>query len=339
LLDLTEEELSDYTKKNNLPAFRAKQIRKWIFEGALFDEMTNLPISLRDSLSKISHTGLLKIEQKLQSELDETCKYLFNLGDGNMIESVLMKYKYGYSVCISSQAGCRMMCSFCASSKLGFSRNLSVGEMLSQIITINKDKNIRIGNVVIMGIGEPMDNYDNVIKFLHEAQNPTGLGISYRRISLSTCGVVPGIEKLMIEDLPITLSVSLHSPFNEQRSQMMPINNKYDIAQLIGACKRYIQKTGRRITFEYAMIAGVNDTPSHAMHIMELIQGMLCHVNLIPVNSVKGIDYTRSSKKDLEIFTNILQGKGIEVTVRRELGRDIAAACGQLRRQSKEESV
>lgn len=340
LLDCSAQELNGFVKEHGLPAFRGTQIRKWLYTGVTsFEEMSDLPKDMRAWLDQYCSTGLPKIKRLLKSSLDGTCKYLFDLGDGNFIESVLMKYKYGYSACISSQVGCKMQCSFCASTGAGFVRNLTAGEMLGQIIAINKDRDIRIGHVVIMGVGEPMDNYDNVIAFLHEAQSESGLGIGYRHISLSTCGVVPGIYKLEEEKLPITLSVSLHSPFDAQRSQMMPVNRRYPIAELITACKKYLEATGRRITFEYAMIAGINDTREHAKALCDLLRGMLCHVNLIPVNKVAGNGYTRSEQKEIENFMRILQENGIEVTMRRELGRDISAACGQLRRTAQERAT
>lgn len=337
LLDYSAQELNHFVKEHGLPAFRGTQIRKWLYTGvSAFEEMSDLPKDLRIWLDRDCSTGLPKIKRLLKSALDGTCKYLFDLGDGNFIESVLMKYKYGYSACISSQIGCKMQCSFCASSGVGFVRNLTVGEMLGQIIAINRDRNIRIGHVVIMGVGEPLDNYENVIAFLREAQSESGLGIGYRHIALSTCGIVPGINRLAEEKLPITLSVSLHSPFDEQRSRMMPVNRRYPLAELIEACKGYLALTGRRITFEYAMIAGINDTQEHAKALCGLLRGMLCHVNLIPVNKVSGTGYARSEQKQINHFMGILQDNGIEVTMRRELGRDISAACGQLRRTAQE---
>jgi len=333
LLDLSQNQLEEFIKQLQQPSFRAKQISKWLYSGVVdFEEMTNLPASLREQLSKQAITGLLKIQDCRISEIDETRKYVFELCDGNIIESVLMKYKYGYSVCVSSQVGCKMGCSFCASTGAGFSRNLTAGEIIGQILTINRDANVKIGNIVIMGIGEPLDNYDNIINFLKKAQSPEGLGISYRRIALSTCGLVPGILKLNKEDLPITLSISLHSPFDEERSEMMPVNRTYSIDKLLEACNIYTSGTNRRITFEYAMISGVNDTLRHATELAKLIEGMLCHVNLIPINKVVGNNYKRSSKEQVENFSLVLNKSGIEVTVRRELGRDINAACGQLRR-------
>ncbi len=334
LLDLNYEELQAFTTENGLPKFRAKQINEWLCRGVYdFDEMTNLPADLRLRLSEIAYTGLPVVVNCLRSEIDETAKFLFRLSDGCIIESVLMKYKYGYSACISTQAGCKMGCKFCASSDIPFSRSLTSGEILGQLIAINRHENIRIGHVVLMGIGEPLDNYDNVVKFLHTVTSENSLDISARKISLSTCGLVPGIIKLAEEALPVTLSVSLHNPFDEERSEIMPVNRKYSLDNLFDSCRIYIDKTGRRITFEYAMIVGVSDTEKHAAELCKRLKGMLCHVNLIPVNSVEGRSYSRSSKKSIENFSAFLEKRGISVTVRRELGRDINAACGQLRKQ------
>lgn len=338
LLDFTARELNLFMKEHGVPAFRGTQIRKWIYQGVeSFDQMTDIPKDLREWLDQYFSTGALKIKRLLKSSMDGTCKFLFDLGDGNYIESVLMKYSYGYSLCISSQVGCRMGCRFCASTGVGHVRNLTAGEMLGQVITVNRERGIRIGHVVIMGVGEPMDNYDNVVKFLREAQAPDGLGISFRHLSLSTCGVVPGIYKLAEEKMPITLAISLHSPFNDQRSEIMPINRKYPLEELIEACKAYIQSGGRRITFEYAMIASVNDTKEHAEALCKLLKGIQSHVNLIPMNNIPGSEFSRSKPEDVERFTKILTDRGIEVTVRRELGRDISAACGQLRRSETKE--
>ena len=334
LLDLDFEELQRFTAEAGLPKFRAKQINEWLCKGVYgFDEMTNLSADLRELLSLSAFTGLPEVVSCLRSRIDGTAKFLFRLYDGFLIESVLMKYKYGYSVCISTQAGCKMGCKFCASSDIPFSRSLTSGEILGQIIAINRHENIRIGHVVLMGIGEPLDNYDNVVKFLHTVTSADSLEISARKISLSTCGIVPGILKLAEEKLPVTLSVSLHNPFDEERSEIMPVNRKYSLDNLFDACKIYIEKTGRRITFEYAMIVGVSDSDKHALELCRRLKGMLCHVNLIPVNSVEGKDYSRSSRKSIENFGAILEKHGVSVTVRRELGRDINAACGQLRKQ------
>lgn len=331
LLDYTLDELKEYVSGLGLPKYRAAQIRSNIYKGVFeFSKMTDLPVETREKLDNVACTGRLEIVRKLESNIDGTKKYLFDLGDGNVIESVLMKYKYGYSACISSQVGCKMGCRFCASTGLSFERNLTSGEMLSQILTMQSDAGVRVGNVVIMGIGEPLDNYDNVVKFIKEAGD--GLGISLRKISLSTCGLIPGIERLADENLPVTLSVSLHSPYDGERKEMMPVNIKYPIDQLMDACRKYVEKTGRRITFEYAMISGVNDTKAHAEDLVRLVKGMLCHVNLIPVNKIETSRYERSRDENIRKFEKILSLSGISVTVRRELGPDIEAACGQLRR-------
>ena len=334
LMDFSQEELSEYIVKMGLPKFRAKQIYEWIIRGVKdFDEMTNLSKDLREKLKEDAYTGYLGIHTKLVSQIDGTVKYIFELGDGNIIESVLMEYKHGTTICISTQVGCKMGCKFCASALLGFERNLSVGEMLGQIITAQSNSGKKISNVVLMGIGEPLDNYENVIKFLKEANSECGLGIGARHFSLSTSGLVPAIYDLIDEKFPLTLSVSLHASADEERSSIMPVNKKYPIAELIEACKIYIKKTGRRITFEYALISGINDTPEKAKELGKLLKGMICHVNLIPVNTVEGTGFIRSGKKTADKFVSVLAAYGIEATVRRALGKDIEAACGQLRRK------
>ena len=333
LMDFTYEELESWMLAQELPKFRAKQVYDWVQKGvASIDEMTNLSKELRQNLAAKAHTGYLHVRAKMVSKLDGTIKYLLQLQDGNIVECVLMEYKHGTSICISTQVGCKMGCTFCASAILGFRRNLSAGEMLGEIITAAKDSGKTISNVVLMGIGEPLDNYDNVIKFLKMANDPRGLNIGGRHFSLSTSGIVPRIYDLMEENLQLTLAISLHSTNDADRSRIMPINKTYSIDKLLEACKIYISKTRRRITFEYAMIAGVNDTVAHAHELGQLLKGMLCHVNLIPVNSVEGTGYKRSNRKDIEIFVTILGKYGVEATVRRELGSDIEAACGQLRR-------
>jgi 23S rRNA (adenine2503-C2)-methyltransferase len=301
--------------------------------------MTNLSKQLRQELAAVSKISRIKLVNKLQSNIDSTAKYLFELEDGNIIESVLMEYKHGFTACISSQAGCRMGCKFCASTGANFSRNLTAGEMLDQIMTMQEDSGNRIGHVVLMGIGEPLDNYDNVINFLRIVNHPEGLMIGLRNISLSTCGIVPKILQLAKENLPITLSVSLHSAKDDKRSAMMPVNKSFSIDKLISACKIYTESTKRRITFEYAMISGENDSEHDAKELSALLKGMLCHVNLIPVNTVKGNGYIKSSRAQIENFKNILESRGIETTVRRELGSDIDAACGQLRRNRLESNI
>ena len=334
LLDYSLEELKSVIKAENLPAFRAEQIYKWIYQGKDFDEMSNIPKEMRLSLGEKFYSGKLKIFKKLTSKLDGTIKYLFDTGDGNLIESVLMKYKYGYTACISSQVGCKMGCTFCASAKCGFVRDLTPGECLGQIIGMNADNDITITRVVIMGIGEPLDNYDNIIKFLHLINSKDGLNISYRNISLSTCGLTDKIVKLAEEDLPITLCISLHNPIDEQRSLIMPVNRKYALDKLLDACNIYRLRTNRRITFEYALIKGVNDSKEHAARLVRLIRGILCHVNLIPVNEVSDTGYVTVDKEAVERFKGLLEKDGVNVTIRRSLGRDIEAACGQLRRSA-----
>lgn len=333
LMDFTYEELESYLISQGLPKFRAKQVYEWVHKGTeSIEDMTNLSKDLRQKLAEKAHTGYLKVRAKLVSKIDGTIKYLFQLRDGNIVECVLMEYKHGTSICISTQVGCKMGCTFCASAVLGFRRNLTAGEMLGEIITASKDSGRTISNVVLMGIGEPLDNYDNVIKFLKMANDPRGLNIGGRHFSLSTSGIVPRIYDLMEENLQLTLAISLHSTNDEDRSRIMPVNKVYSIDKLLEACKIYISKTRRRITFEYAMIAGVNDTVAHARELGQLLKGMLCHVNLIPVNSVEGTGYQRSNRKEIETFVAILGKYGVEATVRRELGSDIEAACGQLRR-------
>ena len=336
LLDYNKEEIEELVKSLGQPKFRAAQLWNWLYKGAEFEEMTNLPETFRRELKEHFTTGRLGIRTKLQSSEDETVKYLFSLGDGNFVESVLMKYKYGYSACVSTQVGCKMGCTFCASTQAGFIRNLTAGEILGQIITMNSDAHIRIGHIVMMGIGEPLDNYENVIEFMKKAQSEEGLGISYRNLSLSTCGLAEQVIRLSEERLPITLSVSLHSPFDSQRSEMIPVNRKYPLDKLFDACNIYILNTGRRITYEYALIEGVNDSEEHAAQLVSLLKGKLCHVNLIPVNKVAGTGYEKASKKNISAFQEILVDSGINATVRRTLGQDIEAACWQLRRAADE---
>ncbi len=333
LMDMTIEELEQMLKELGQQRFRAKQIFKWVNSGIKsIDDMTNISKQLRQELSAVSKISRIKLVRKLTSKIDATAKYLFELEDGNIIESVLMEYKYGFTACISSQAGCKMGCTFCASTGANFSRNLTAGEMLDQIMTMQQDSGNRIGHVVLMGIGEPLDNYDNVIKFLRIVNHPEGLMIGFRNISLSTCGIVPKILQLSEENIPITLSISLHSARDDKRSEMMPINRAFCIDKLISACKIYTERTKRRISFEYAMISGENDSEQDAKELAGLLKGMLSHVNLIPVNTVQGNGYKKSSRIQIDKFKNIMESRGIETTVRRELGSDINAACGQLRK-------
>ncbi len=331
--DLDLKAWQDWTRENQLPAYRAAQIHQWIARGVeAVDEMTNLSRDLRAQLAGEFYIPGLQLEHKLISKIDETAKYIFRLSDGNMIESVLMKYRYGQTVCISSQAGCRQGCTFCASTGAGFGRNLSHGEMLAQVARIASDSGGRIGHVVIMGIGEPLDNYDNLIAFLKRANDSQGLNISMRHISVSTCGLVPEMLKFTDEGLPVTLSISLHAPNDLIRRQLMPIARRYDLDQLLAACRRHTDVTGRRISFEYSLFSGINDQPEHAAELAARLKGMLCHVNLIPANEFDGGAHRQSSQQAVRDFLERLTRAGINATVRRELGSDIMAACGQLRR-------
>ncbi|MGN1123212.1 MAG: 23S rRNA (adenine(2503)-C(2))-methyltransferase RlmN [Eubacterium sp.] len=330
---LTFEQLNTELESMSLQKFRSKQIFQWLHEYGCtsFDEMTNLSKQLREELSKRYYISSCEIEEKYVSRLDGTVKYLFRLCDGEFIESVIMKYKYGYTICVSSQVGCKMGCTFCASTLAGVKRNLTAGEIESQLHTTQKDLGIKISNIVLMGIGEPLDNFDNVIAFLHNVNNENGLNISMRNITLSTCGIVPKIYELMRLDLQLTLTISLHAPNDEIRSRTMPVNNKYPIGDIISACKEYGEKTGRRVSFEYTLIKGVNDSFYHAKELALLLDGMMCHVNLIPVNKVEERGNTATSKEDIIKFCNVLKKSGINATIRRTLGSDINASCGQLR--------
>ncbi len=333
LPDMDIKELEEFLKGLGQQKFRAKQVFSWIARGAKdFDEMTDLSKQLREELKLYAGVSGLNIRRKLVSAVDGTAKYLFELQDGNIIESVLMEYMHGFTACISSQIGCKMGCSFCASTIAGFRRDLTAGEMLEQILAIQRDTGVKIGNVVIMGIGEPFDNYDNVIKFLRLANDPEGLNIGQRHMTVSTCGLVPKILQFADENTQVNLAISLHAPNDEIRAGIMPIGRKYGIDKIIEACKIYTEKTKRRITFEYALIEGVNDSPENAAELASRLRGMLCHVNLIPVNTVNGTGYRQSGRRHIEEFSGLLQKRGIETTIRRELGSDINAACGQLRR-------
>ena len=336
--DMTSEELCEYFQSIGQPAYRAKQVFSWLSAGVSdFDEMTNLPKKLREYLTAECFIGKIEVVQRLESQRDGTVKFLFRLSDGACVESVVMKYHHGYSICVSTQVGCRMGCRFCASTIGGLERNLTAGEILDQIITAQKELDIRISNIVLMGIGEPLDNYENVLKFLHNVNHPDGLNIGYRHISLSTCGLVDRMRDLAEENLPITLSVSIHAPNNTVRDKLMPINKRYPIEQLLEACRFYCDKTGRRITFEYSMIHGENDAPEHAEELAKRLRGILCHVNLIPVNPVSERSFNRSSAERIKTFQEVLERRGIPTTVRRHLGGDIDASCGQLRRQNQVE--
>ena len=331
---MTLDELKDEIISMGEKGFKAIQIYSWLHKHGVdsFDEMTNISKDFRAELQKNYDIYSCSIEKKLVSVYDNTVKYLFRLNDGELIESVVMKYKYGYTICVSSQVGCKMGCKFCASGIAGFVRNLTASEILAQIYTAQKDLGIRISHIVMMGVGEPLDNFDNVMRFLTLISDANGLNISMRNISLSTCGVVTGIYNLMEKKLQLTLSISLHAPNDEIRNQTMPVNSKWNIDTLLKACRDYTNVTSRRISFEYAMISGVNDSDACARELGRKLKGMLCHVNLIPVNSVKERDYKKSSDNRIAEFIKILEKYGINVTVRRTLGSDINASCGQLRR-------
>lgn len=331
---MTLQELKDEMTQLGEKSFKAGQIYSWLHKHAAvsFDEMTNISKDLRSNLQKKYDIYNCSIEKKLVSVYDNTVKYLFRLNDGELIESVVMKYKYGYTICVSSQVGCKMGCKFCASGIAGFVRNLTASEILSQVYTAQRDLDIRISHIVMMGVGEPLDNFDNVMRFLSLVTDENGLNISMRNISLSTCGVVTGIYKLMEKKLQLTLSISLHAPNDNIRSQTMPVNDRWNIDELLRACRDYTNATSRRISFEYAMISGVNDSDECARELGKRLKGMLCHVNLIPVNSVKERDFKKSSDNRIAEFIKVLEKYGINVTVRRTLGSDINASCGQLRR-------
>lgn len=330
---LSYEELAAETESLGYPRFRTAQIFSWLHNKTVisFDEMTDLSKPVREQLKEKYTLQNCETETKLVSKIDGTVKYLFKLHDGEFVESVVMKYKYGRSICISTQVGCKMGCKFCASAIGGFVRNMTPGEMLSEIYTAQRDLNVKINHIVLMGTGEPLDNFDNVVKFLGLITDEKGQNISMRHVSLSTCGVVPKIYELADKKLGLTLSVSLHAPNNVIRSLSMPINNKYDIDELLDACKYYTANTGRRISFEYAMIKDLNDSDECARELAQRLSGMLCHVNLIPVNSVRERSYKKSSVDRQKRFIDILAAKGITATVRRTLGSDINASCGQLR--------
>ena len=337
---LNYNELVQYVESINEKKFRAAQLYSWMHEklAESYDEMTNISDKLKDTLKEDTLYTSLKIVKMQESRIDGTRKYLFELYDGNLIESVFMKYHHGNSVCISSQVGCKMGCRFCASTLNGCVRNLSPSEMLDQIYRISRDTNERVSNVVIMGSGEPMDNYDNVIKFIELLNSERGLNISQRNITVSTCGIVPKIKELADLKLQITLAISLHAPNDELRKTMMPIANKYSIAEIMDACRYYLDKTGRRISFEYSLVKGVNDTKECANELIELVKGLNCHINMIPVNPIKERDYEQSEKNSIKNFRDMLERKGINATVRREMGRDIDGACGQLRQNHIDEN-
>ena len=337
MIDLKSQTLEEMTatlKEMGEPAFRGKQVFTWLHKGVTsFDEMSNLSKPLREKLKEQCYITAPSVARKQVSKLDGTVKYLWQLLDGNCIETVVMQYHHGNTVCVSSQVGCRMGCAFCASTIAGKVRDLTPSEILNQVIFAQKDSGLPISNIVLMGIGEPLDNLDNVLRFLELVNHPDGLNIGMRHISLSTCGVVPGIDALAEDNLQLTLSVSLHAPDSATRSRIMPVNNAYDVEELFAACHRYFKKTGRRISFEYAMIDGVNDTPEHARLLAKHARRVCAHVNLIPLNHVEERAFRPSTPEHLKAFIRILERAGVNVTVRRKLGSDVDASCGQLRKK------
>lgn len=334
ILSLMPGELKAWMEENGQKPFRAKQVYEWlhVHHAGSFDDMTNLPKALRQTLSDSFVIASVQAREILTSRIDGTRKYLFSLADGHVIESVLMRYSYGLTACISSQAGCRMGCRFCASTIDGKARDLSAGEMIAQVVKMSEDAGERIGHVVIMGSGEPLDNYDNLVRFLRIMGDPDGECLSLRDITVSTCGIVPKIRSLAGEGLPVTLALSLHAPTQEKRERLMPVAKKYKLPDVLDAMKEYYERTGRRITFEYSCVEGENTSPEDAQLLADLVRGMNCHINLIPVNHVSERNYRRPDQAKIEAFRRKLEKRGISVTIRREMGRDINGACGQLRR-------
>lgn len=334
LKSMTLPELTAVLKELGQPAFRAKQVYTWLHRGVrAYDEMTNLPKSLRDTLAREYPICVPKVVRRQESTRDGTIKYLWELSDGNCVETVLMRYHYGNTVCISTEVGCRMGCAFCASTIGGLVRRLEPYEMLDEVLFTQVDSGLPISHIVLMGIGEPLDNFDNVMRFLELVNSPEGLNIGMRHISLSTCGLVDKIELLAERNLQLTLSVSLHSPDNESRSKIMPVNKRWPVEQLLAACRAYFEKTGRRVSFEYTMIDGVSDAPEQAELLAKKLHGMQAHVNMIPLNNVEESGLKCSSHAAIERFQKILESHGVTATVRRTLGSDIDASCGQLRRK------
>ena len=335
IYDLTMDKLSAYL--GDVPSFRTEQIFGWLYMGATPDEMTNVPKSVREKLKADFHTELPSIGTKLVSKIDGTIKYLFRMADGTGIESVVMPYAHGNTICVSSQAGCRMGCAFCASTVDGLERNLSAGEIMSQVLAAQKDSGKKISNIVIMGSGEPLDNYDNVLDFIRNAIHPKGLGISARHVTLSTCGLLKGMHRLMQEKLPINLAISLHAPNDIIRKKLMPIAKSVTIDELLDTAKQYFDETHRRITIEYALISGLNDSPQNAKELAaRLCKTGAFHVNLIPVNPIEERAFEKSTRLATDTFMKILEKAGVQVTVRRKMGADIDGACGQLRKAGKE---
>ena len=342
LTGMNPEELSAWMKSRGYPAFRGKQVFEWIHRGVDFDDMSNIPRDMRQALKVCAVAQSVKIRLYRKSELDGTIKFLFELMDGNCIEGVLMRYKYGVSLCISSQVGCRMGCRFCASTLEGLVRNLTAGEMLGQILQANrylKEEKQTVSHVVLMGSGEPLDNYDEVIRFLRLMKEEDGVHLSLRNISLSTCGLVPRMKQLAGEGLPVTLCVSLHAPNDEIRRVTMPVANRYRISEILEACDEYAEKTGRRVIFEYALVDGLNAGEEQARELADLLRGRLCHVNLIPLNEVKERRLKGVTEDTVTRFLRTLENRHISATRRREMGDDIEGACGQLRRKTLQESA
>ena len=338
LLSMTPEELGAYLKGLGQPAFRAKQVFAWLHQGVPFDGMSNLPKALRETLKENCLDNPVQVIETIQSKLDGTIKLLYRLHDGHIIEGVLMRYKYGNTLCVSTQVGCRMGCKFCASTLDGCARSLTAGEILGQIVAANgvlasKEEGGKVGNIVLMGSGEPFDNYDNVVRFLRILRMEGGLCIGMRSVSLSTCGLVPNMRRFAEENLPVTLSLSLHAPNDEIRQQTMPVAKVYKMEEVLDACRYYIEKTGRRVIFEYAMVHGVNAGPEHAAELAGKLRGMQCHVNLIPLNEVKERGLKGVNEREIDVFKKELEKRNISVTRRREMGDDIEGACGQLRRR------
>ena len=338
--DFSLEQLEAYIVDKGFPKFRAKQVFEWIYKDAeSFQEMKNLPKELMQTLSSEFYMGRAVVLRKQVSQNDNTRKYLLEFRDGAAVECVLMEYSYGRTICISTQVGCRMACSFCASAYGGLQRNLTSGEMMEEVMAVSRDIGSRISNIVLMGTGEPFDNYDEVLKFLRMVNHEKTLNIGFRHITLSTSGIVPQIVEFAKENIPCTLAISLHGADDATRSQLMPVNRKYKIEELLQACDEYIEKTNRRVTFEYALIKGVNDGNEDAQRLASLLKGKLCHVNLIPVNKVEGKSYEKTESVKIKRFLAILEKSGVEATTRRELGSDIDAACGQLRRKQLEDTL
>lgn len=335
LKSLSFDELEDFIKGLGVEKYRAKQVAEWVFKkgAASFREMTNLSIELRERLETVAWISSPEIKARLKSKRGDTVKYLFGLSDGQAVESVLMKHDYGSSACVSTQVGCRYACRLCASGMGGLVRDLDAGEIYDQVLGMQQDSGERISHLVIMGSGEPLDNYGATLAFIRNIAAPYGLNIGYRHITVSTCGLVPGIKKLAMEKLPLTLAVSLHAPNDSLRDYLVPINKKYPLKELVTACRDYARETGRRISFEYALIEGLNDSGEHAQELCGILSGLLCHVNLIPANPVAEKGIKPPSRQQVEYFRNILEKNMVTTTVRREFGADIDAACGQLRRR------